>query len=88
MIMTVGDIFQLEGRGTVLTGSILPDSPPVRKGDAIELHTPQGVCIANSVVEIEFFRGANPRAVGLLLASPLTLEDLPRGSEVRHVGPA
>ncbi len=32
MIMTVVDIFQLEGRGTVLTGSILPDSSTCPEG--------------------------------------------------------
>lgn len=86
LIMTVEDVFQIEGCGTVLTGIRGPDVALARRGALIELLTPHGATFANSIADVELFRdtfSANPdRNLGLLLTTMVPSDQLPRGTKV------
>ena len=88
LIMTVEDVFQIEGRGTVLTGFRGPDVELVRPGISVELLTPEGVRFANSIAQVEIFRGPltdkAAKNLGLLLATSVSSDQLPRGTKVHY----
>jgi translation elongation factor EF-Tu-like GTPase len=90
--MTIEDVFQIEGRGTIVTGLRGSHSALAQRGVFIELHTPKDVGFSNSIAEVELFlRGRlsqePPKMLGLLLASPIPSEDLPRGTRVHYADP-
>lgn len=88
IILIVEDVFQIPSRGTVVSGLIRPDCPPILKGDSLELRLPHGECLANSIADIEVFRPPiyldSPRSFALLLGTSISSEELPRGTEIRH----
>jgi hypothetical protein len=91
LIMIMQDVFQIEGRGTVITGVIAPDSELARRSTPIELHTPTNLVFSNAVAETErFLRGRlseePPKVFGILLATAVPSEQLPKGTKVYYAG--
>ena len=85
ILQSVVDRFKIEGRGTVLTGPIGAAWPLAKKGDRIELRTPEGRCIQTVIKDVEMFRKGDwsqepiPNR-GVLLAEAFTLDEVPRGT--------
>jgi translation elongation factor EF-Tu-like GTPase len=90
LIFTVEDVFQLQGRGAVITGISGPQASLIRRGARIELDSLTHGPIATTIVEAQIFRGGfsegSPQRLGILLADPVPSEYLPRGTKVYHVG--
>ena len=91
LTMTVADVFQLAGRGTVITGTAGPQAHLLRRNAPIELDSPTHGSIHSSVAELEMFRNCfcpdQPHPIGILLAQPVPSEYLPAGTRVYHSGP-
>lgn len=89
--MTVADVFQLEGRGTVITGTPGPQAHLLRRSAPIELDSPTHGSIHSAVAELEIFRNCfspeRPRPLGILLVQPVPSEHLPAGTRVYYSGP-
>lgn len=86
LMMVVNDVFQIEGRGTVVTGEPGPQATLAKRGITIELETPSLFTIMTSVADFEFFRdclgdgGARP--IGLSLLDIISSDRIPKGTRV------
>ncbi len=80
-LMTVEDVFSIEGRGTVITGRI--ERGEVRVGDSVEVVGMGKATIKTEVLTIETFRNdinvaKEGESIGIILED-LTREDVERG---------
>lgn len=84
------DVFQIEGRGTVVTGPIGAAWTQAERGDEIELRTPDGRSITTAIKDKELFRKGKltPEPIptcGVLLADVIPSDQLPRGTQMSKV---
>ena len=89
LLSTVEDVFEIEGRGCVITpglGSSTPSPLPIRRSDPISLHRPDGSIIETHVHAIEFLHGSQHRSCFPILLPPnITKADVPIGTEVWYL---
>jgi hypothetical protein len=92
LIMTIYDVFQLEERGTLISGEPGPAVDLAQPGAAIELHTPEGEVVHDSVGDFErpypCFGEGRPRPILILLKKRIASEQLPGGTKVYCADPA
>lgn len=84
LLSTVEDVFEIEGRGCVITPGFASDAPlslPVRRRDPISLHRPDGSVIETHIHEVEFLRGQRS-CYPIVLPPNITKADVPIGTEV------
>jgi translation elongation factor EF-Tu-like GTPase len=92
ILQNIMDVFQIEGRGTVVTGHIGAAWPLAQLGDEIVLRTPDGRTIKTAIKDMELFRKGRMtpepiRSSGVLLADVIPSDQLPRGTQmlkIRH----
>ena len=86
LIMTLVDVFQIEGRGTIITGTPGPQVDLVRRGLPLELDSSTHGLISTAVAELEMFdpsfSGDRPRPLGLMLTDRIPSAHLPKGTKV------
>ena len=86
VILTVQDVFQIENRGSVVTGVICSAWKNAKVGDAVALCTPTGNRIKTAIKGIELFRPPIWKETSdngaLLLMDFIDSEQAPRGSLV------
>jgi len=87
ILQSVEDVFQIEGRGTVVTGLIGSKWEAAKPGDKIVLLTPNGQTINTAIRDKEIFRKGvlSPQPIpsaGVLLADVLSSDVLPRGTQM------
>ena len=87
ILQNVLDVFQIEGRGTVVTGPIGAAWKLAKRGDKIELRTPDGRRIKTAIKDMEIFAKGKltPEPIpscGVLLADVVVSDQLPRGTEM------
>ena len=86
-LFVIEDVFNITGRGNVVTGEREPDSPEFRVGSKIILVRPDGEEFITEVMGIELFipinnKISNRKYVGVLLKNVTAKEDVPIGTEV------
>lgn len=93
ILQNIIEVFQIEGRGTVVIGYIGPAWTQAERGDPIVLLTPDGRSIRTAIKDKELFNtGKPPERVpsrGVLLADAISSDQLPRGTQMlrdRHEG--
>ena len=88
-ILTIEDVFQIEGRGTVVTGIRGDGWDFAKAGDPVELRRPDGHSMSAAIKDMEVIRrgvlGGPPFPGGVLLADAMTAEQLPRGTQMFSV---
>jgi translation elongation factor EF-Tu-like GTPase len=87
IMQNVLDVFQIEGRGTVVTGPMGAAWSSAKRGDKIELRTPNGGGLVTAIKDLEIFAKGKltPEAIpscGVLLADVFTSQQLPRGTKM------
>lgn len=87
ILRAIEDVFQIEGRGTVVLGQIGSAWQTVKPGDEIVLLTPSGQSIRTAIKDKEIFKKGvlEPQPIpwaGVLLADVLTSDVLPRGTQM------
>lgn len=85
ILQNVLDVFQIEGRGTLVTGPIGAGWRLAKRGDKIELRTPDGRRIMTAIKDMEIFAKGKltPEPIpscGVLLADVFASDRLPRGA--------
>ena len=88
ILQSILDVFQIEGRGTVVTGPIGSAWRSAKPGDRVELQTPDGRRVQTAIKDMEIFAKGKltPEPIpscGVLLADIFTSDQLPRGTEMR-----
>jgi hypothetical protein len=82
----VEDVFEITGRGCVLTPGVSEATPgdiKVRADDAIELRRPDGSVLHTRIHALEFLDGPGKRScVPVILPPELTKSDVPIGTEI------
>lgn len=86
-LFVIEDVFQITGRGIVITGEREPDSPDFKAGSKVILIRPNGEIFMTEVIGIEWFtpidgRKFNRNKVGVLLKNVNSKETVPIGTEV------
>jgi translation elongation factor EF-Tu-like GTPase len=86
-LFVIEDVFQITGRGIVVTGEIESDSFPHKIGSKVVLVKPSGEKLLSKVIGIDYFtpidgRRVNRNKVGVLLDNIILKEDVPIGTEV------
>jgi translation elongation factor EF-Tu-like GTPase len=88
-ILNIEDVFQIEGRGTVVTGIRGSGWDLAKAGDPVELRLPGGSSIRTSIKDMEVFRkgvlSGPPFPGGVLLADKMAADQLPRGTQMLSV---
>lgn len=84
------DIFQIEGRGTVVTGPIGGGWNAAKRGDKIELRTPDGRCIQTTIKDREFLAKGKltPEPIptcAVLLGDVIASDQLPRDTKILRI---
>ncbi len=84
LVGLIDDVFQITGRGCVVTIKLEHFSPDVvlQVGDAVLLRTPDGSEIETVMRGAEMGLRAKAQAVGLLLGPDITKEMVPPGTEI------
>ena len=87
ILQNIMDVFQIEGRGTVVTGYTGAAWPLAQRGDEILLRTPDGRTIRTAIKDKELFRKGRltPEPIpscGVLLADVIPSDQLPRGTQM------
>ena len=87
ILQNIMDVFQIEGRGTVVTGYIGAAWTPAKRGDEIVLLTPDGRSIRTAIKDKELFSKGKltPEPIpscGVLLADVISSDQLPRGTQM------
>jgi translation elongation factor EF-Tu-like GTPase len=90
ILQNIVDVFQVEGRGTVVMGYMGAAWELARRGDQIVLQTPDGRSIRTAIKDKELFsRGKlTPEPIpscGVLLADIISTDQLPRGTQMLKV---
>ena len=90
ILQSILDVFQIEGRGTVVTGPIGTAWRSAKRGDRIELRTPDGRRVQTAIKDMELFAKGKltPEPIpscGVLLVDTFTSDQLPRGTEMLRV---
>jgi translation elongation factor EF-Tu-like GTPase len=90
ILQSISDVFQIEGRGTVVTGPIGAAWSSAKRGDRIELRTPDGRHIQTAIKDMEIFAKGKltPEPIpicAVLLADIFTSDQLPRGTEILRI---
>jgi translation elongation factor EF-Tu-like GTPase len=90
ILQSILDVFQIEGRGTVVTGPIGAGWRLAKRGDKIELRTPDGRRIKTAIKDMEIFAKGKltPEPIpscGVLLADTVASDQLPRGTEMLKI---
>src|SRR5262245_21832399 len=90
ILQNVLDVFQIEGRGTVVTGPIGAGWRLAKRGEKIELRTPDGRRVKTAIKDLEIFAKGRltPEPIpscGVLLADIFTSEQLPQGTEMLRI---
>src|SRR4051812_29099108 len=90
ILQNILDVFQIEGRGTVVTGQIGAAWSLSKRGDKIELRTPDGRRIKTAIKDMEIFAKGKltPEPIpscGVLLADIFVSDQLPRGTEMLRI---
>lgn len=90
ILQSIQDVFQIDGRGTVVTGPIGGAWKFAKRGDRIELRTPDGRCLQTAIKDMEVFRRGvlTPEPIpncGVLLADTFTSDQLPRGTGMLRI---
>lgn len=87
LLSVVEDVFELRGRGCVITPGVPVAPTPmvsIQIGDALRLVRPDGSSVTTTVAGIEMIGGGSiqPRPTPLLLHSDISKEDVPPGTRV------
>jgi translation elongation factor EF-Tu-like GTPase len=87
IIDNIMDVFQIEGRGTVVTGYIGAARTVAKRGDEIVLLTPDGRSIRTAIKDMELFTKGKltPEPIpscGVLLGDVISSDQLPRGTQL------
>lgn len=87
ILQNIEDVFQIEGRGTVVTGRIGEAWAQAESGDEIVLCTPDGRTIRTAIKDKELFRKGKltPEPIpscGVLLADVISSDRLPQGTQM------
>jgi translation elongation factor EF-Tu-like GTPase len=90
ILQIVSDVFQIEGRGTIVLGSVGASWNLAKRGDKIELRTPDGRRIKTAIKDMEVFAEvkATPEPMpccGVQLTDIVASEELPRGTEMLRI---
>jgi len=93
ILPSIEDVFQIEGRGTLVTGQIGSGWDLAKPGDEIVLLTPTGKTIRTAIKDKELFRKGvlTKQAVpwsGVLLTNMFSSEELPRGTQMSKAPPS
>jgi translation elongation factor EF-Tu-like GTPase len=84
ILQSIFKVFQIEGRGTIVTGPIGAGWGLAKRGDKIELRTPDGRRIKTAIKDMEIFaEGKLSRSV--LLADTFASDQLPRDTEMLRI---
>jgi hypothetical protein len=86
-ISRVEDVFEIEGRGTILTpgfsdAALKDRNIVIRRGDSVELRKPDGSALRITITEIEAMHGARGCFYPIILPKHLSKPDIPIGTEV------
>lgn len=85
-ILNIEDVLQIAGRGTVVTGIRGDGWDLAKPGDQVELRRPDGHFMRAAIQDLEVFRkgvlSGPPYPGGVLLAQPMTADQLPRGTQM------
>lgn len=87
-ILYIQDVFQIKGRGTVVTGIRGGAWDLAQVGDAVELKIPDGRLITNAIGGLEVFRKGTlgaPFPGGVLLADAVASGELPSGTRMFRI---
>ncbi len=86
VILTVEDVFQVDNRGSVVTGVIGNAWKNAKVGDAIVLCIPTGTRLATAIKKIELFRPPIWKETSdngaLLLTDLIDSDQAPRGTRI------
>lgn len=87
ILQNIDDVFQIEGRGTVVVGKIGAGWGLAELGTEIELLTPDGRRIRTAIKDKELFTKGRltPEPIpscGVLLADAIASDQLPRGTKM------
>jgi len=87
ILQSVEDVFQIEGRGTLVTGQVGSAWAAAKPGDEIVLLTPGGQTIRTAIKDKEIFQKGvfSPQPIpsaGVLLADLFSPDALPRGTQM------
>jgi translation elongation factor EF-Tu-like GTPase len=90
ILQKILDVFQIEGRGTVVTGPMGAAWRLARRGDRIELRTPDGRRVQTAIKDMELFAKGKltPEPIpscGILLADTFVSDQLPRGTQMLRI---
>jgi translation elongation factor EF-Tu-like GTPase len=90
ILQDIVDVFQIEGRGTVVTGPIGPGWKTAKRGDKIELRTPDGQSVTTAIKDMELLRKGEVASEsvpsrGVLLADIVASEHLPSGTKMLKI---
>ncbi len=90
ILQSILDVFQIEDRGTVVTGPIGAAWKVAKRGDKIELRTPDGRRLRTAIKDMEIFAKGKltPEPIpscGVLLADIFASDQLPRGTEMLRI---
>jgi translation elongation factor EF-Tu-like GTPase len=89
-MFTVEDVFNIKGRGVVLTGWLTEGyKPGYKTGDKIVIKRPYGPDVYATIRGIEQLNncfGSSRENIGLLLSEDIAKGDVPRGSVVTIAG--
>jgi len=92
ILQDIMDVYQIEGRGTVVVGKMAAGWSSAKIGDRIVLRTPDGHNISTTIKDMELFRKGvlTPEKIpscGILLADIISSDQLPGGTEMLSVAP-
>jgi hypothetical protein len=89
LLLTIQDVFQIEGRGAVITGLPASDSAVITRGQPLAIETPAGLRLTTSVRDFELMRNCFsphlPRPWAISFTDNFSAAQLPRGSKVYAV---
>jgi hypothetical protein len=77
-------LFEIPGRGCVIVPAIVEGADfKIRLRDAIQFRTPEGRTLNTHIGSVEFLKqAAGAGRIGILLASDVLKQDVPKGSDV------
>ena len=83
LICRVEDTFVIPRRGLVLCPDAeVPEGVTIRRGDPVELRTPDSRTTQTRIRAIEILTPNPKRILPMILEAPLTKDDVPVGSEI------
>lgn len=90
LILEIEDTFMIRGRGLVVVGAVIKDSPTYRSGDEVVVVKPDGLEHKTRINGVEMFHTHTctpqhvPQNVGILLKT-LTKEEVQKGDKLYKV---